>query len=209
MSMYKVPTNGCNLEIMGYPFFAEKVSANEAFRRRDMNVNQVVGGTQIVTKGPYVPLEFTITTHVYVAPSKPHVHSKIFQEMMSKPVLVSSPEIGGKFYAMVVIKPEHVKVRSLELSITIKEIPGKQSKIPGESFTIPKAKKVEVKQKSDKGKGKGKGKSTDKNSKGKTTQKVIDKGITAKITNLLTKESKTIKKNSKRKTSTKKNKSKK
>lgn len=144
MSMYNIPTSNCNLEIMGYPFFAEKVSPNEAFRRREINVNNVVGGTQIVNKGAYVGLDFTITTHVHVNPDRPDEHHAIFQEMMSKPVEVVSPEIGEPFKASVVIKPEHVYLNSLELSISIKEIPEKNSKIPGESFIIPSPRKINV-----------------------------------------------------------------
>lgn len=141
--MYNIPTDGCNLEIMGYPFFAENVSPNEAFRRRDYNFNNLVGGTQKVTPGPYVGLDFTVTTHVDVHPNRPHEHNKIFQEMMSKPVEVVSPELGGKFMAVVVIKPEHETPESLKLTISIKEVPGKNSKIPGEKFVVPAPRKIE------------------------------------------------------------------
>ena len=146
MNMYD-SLEGCNLEIMGYPFFVEKVSANESFRRRDMNVNNIVGGTQKVTKGPYIGLDFKVTTHVRVNPSRPHVHNKIFQEMMSKPVKVVSPELGGTFNAMVVITPEHSKLNFLQLDISIKEIPSSKSKIPGESWVVPKTKKIDLKKK--------------------------------------------------------------
>ena len=172
MSMYDIPTDGCNLEIMGYPFFAEKVSANEAFRRREMNVNNVVGGTQIVNKGAYVGLDFTITTHVFVDPMRPDIHNTIFQEMMSKPVDVVSPELGGKFKAMVVIKPEHTNLNSLELSINIKEIPDSKSQIPGESFTIPKSRKVETKKVK---KTTTKKSTTSKSSKTKSKKKSVSK----------------------------------
>ena len=143
--MYNVPTNNCNIEIMGYPFFAEKVSPSESFNRRDRIDNTLIGGTLIVTKGAYIPLEFTITTHVFVNPERPDEHNKIFQEMMSRPVEVISPEIGGMFMATVTIKPEHTKNNTLELSITIKEIPEVKSNIPGESWVVPAAKDVEVK----------------------------------------------------------------
>ena len=145
MTMYNVPTNNCNIEIMGYPFFAEKVSPNESFNRRDMVVNNLVGGTAIVTKGAYIPLDFTITTHVFVNEDRPDEHNAIFKEMMSKPVEVISPEIGGMFMAVVTIKPEHTKNNSLELSITIKEVPELTSNIPGESWVVPAPKDVEVK----------------------------------------------------------------
>ena len=142
MKMYNVPTDGCNLEIMGYPFFAESVSPNEAFRRREFNFNNIVGGTQKVTPGAYVGLDFSIVTHVPIDPNRPDVHNKIFQEMMSKPVEVVSPELGGRFNAIVVIKPEHDKLDYLKLTISIKEIPDKKSKIPGEKFVVPATRKI-------------------------------------------------------------------
>lgn len=164
MGMYNIPTDGCNLEIMGYPFFAESVSPNEAFRRREFNVNNIVGGTQKVTPGAYVGLDFSITTHVFIDPNRPDEHNKIFQEMMSKPVEVVSPEIGGRFNAIVVIKPERDKLNSLKLTISIKEIPSAKSKIPGEKFTVPKRRKIQSKKKSN-------SKSNSKNTKSKSDSK--------------------------------------
>ena len=146
MPMYE-SIEGCNIEIMGYPFYVEKVSANEAYRRREINLNPIVGGTLKASKGQYVGLDFKITTHVRVDPNKPHVHNKIFREMMSKPVTVTSPELGGSFTANVVITPDHSKLNFLQLDISIKEIPGSKSKIPGESWTVPKTKKIDLKKK--------------------------------------------------------------
>ena len=140
--MYDVPTDGCNLEIMGYPFFAESISPNEAFRRREYNFNNIVGGTQKVTPGNYVGLDFNVTTHVKINPNRPHGHNKIFQEMMSKPVEVISPDLGGKFNAIVVIKPERDGLDYLKLTISIKEVPSKKSRIPGEEFTVPQSRKI-------------------------------------------------------------------
>ena len=168
MPMYE-DIKGCNIEIMGFPFYAEKVSVTEAFRRRELNFNAVVGGTQKVTKGQYIGLEYKVTTHVKIDPDRPDEHHSIFQEMMSKPVTVVSPELGGKFTANVVIVPEHTKLQTLELSITIKEIPGKNSKIPGESWVVPKTKKIDLK------KGKGK----DKNSKSDTKNDTKKDGKTS------------------------------
>ena len=67
--------------------------------------------------------------------------------MMSKPVTVTSPELGGSFTANVVITPDHSKLNFLQLDISIKEIPGSKSKIPGESWTVPKTKKIDLKKK--------------------------------------------------------------
>ena len=167
MAMYD-DVKGCNIEIMGFPFYAEKVSVTEAFRRRELNYNAVVGGTQKVTKGQYVGLEFKVTTHVKIDPDRPDEHNSIFQEMMSKPVTVVSPELGGKFKANVVIVPDHAKLNSLELSITIKEIPGSKSLIPGESWVVPKTKKIDLKKKDKKDTDKDTKKDTKKDSKSKS-----------------------------------------
>lgn len=145
--MYDVPTDGCNIEIMGYPFFAESVSPTESFRRREFNFNNLVGGTQKVTPGAYVGLQFSVTTHVHIDPDRPDEHNSIFQEMMSKPVEVISPEFGGRFNAVVVIKPEHEKLDYLKLTIDIREVPDSQSLIPGEEFIVPAARIISVKSK--------------------------------------------------------------
>lgn len=140
--MYDIPTDGCNIEIMGYPFFAESVSPNEAFRRREYNFNNLVGGTMKVSPGAYVPLDFSITTHVPVDPDRPDIHNSIFQEMMSQPVEVISPELGGRFNAIVIIKPSHDKLDYLKLDIGIREVPDAESLIPGEEFTVPASRVV-------------------------------------------------------------------
>ena len=181
-SMYNIPTEGCNLEIMGYPFFVEDVSPNEAFRRRDYNVNNVVGGTQILTPGTYVGLDFNITTHVPVDPNRPDTHNKIFQEMMSKPVKVTSPEMGGSFMAMVVIKPVHETPNYLKLDISIKEVPDAKSLIPGEVFTIPKPRKVTKKKTTKKTKTSKSSKDT-KNKKNKSKKKASSKKSKSKKKN--------------------------
>ena len=173
MAFYDVPTDGCNLEIMGYKFFAEEVSPNEAFRRRELNTNSIVGGTKKTTKGEYVGLDFSVTTHVKIKPNKPNMHNKIFEEMMKNPVKVVSPDLGGSFNANVVIKPERETQRYLKLTISIKEVVDGKSKIPGETFTVPKTKKIKVKKKKTK-------KSSDKDEK-KSTSKSKKNSIPKKL----------------------------
>ena len=147
---YGIPTDNCNLEINGYPFFAESVTANEPFRRREYTFNNLVGGTQDVRKGAYVGLDFSITTHVKVNPNRPDMHNNIFTELMSKPVRVVSPELGGEFNAIVKIKPEHETPSYLKLTIDIKEVPDRDSHIPGETFKVPAAHTITVQKKSTK-----------------------------------------------------------
>ena len=177
MALYhQLPTEGCNLEIMGYPFYAESVSPNEAFRRREYNFNNLVGGTQKVIPGAFIGLDFSITTHVFIDPNRPDEHNSIFQEMVSKPVEVISPELGGKFNAIVTIKPERDRLDSLKLTIGIKEVPSSKSGIPGEVFTVPKSRDVEPEEND----GKKGGKDGDKNKGGKNDNKKGGKNDTKK-----------------------------
>ena len=139
---------GANIEIMGYPFYAETVSGNEFFNRRETVRNKILRGTEDVLKGAYVSRDFSFTTHIPIDPQRPDVHNEVFKEMMSKPVEVVSPELGGSFMAEVVVKPGHVKQSHLELNINITEIPEKDSNIPGEAkFVVPAVKKVSQKDK--------------------------------------------------------------
>lgn len=197
--MYNIPTDGCNLEIMGYPFYAENVSPNESFRRREYNFNALVGGTQKVTPGAYVGLDFSITAHVRIDPDRPDEHNAIFQEMMSKPVEVVSPELGGRFNAIVVIKPQRDKLTHLKLDISIKEVPDKNSLIPGEEFTVPASR--DVKPEKNKGKDKDNKKNTKTTKNKSQINKITDPALKRKAKDLLKKA------NSKKKTVQKKTKS--
>lgn len=143
-NMYK-SSEGYNIEINGFPFFAESVDSDEFYNRRDLVVNNIIGGTQQVMRGPYIARSFSFVTHVLVDPEHPDVYNDIFREMMSGTCEVISPELGGLFKANVIIKPLHKKPRSLELSISITEIPGTESNIPGDVFVVPEDKLEDVK----------------------------------------------------------------
>jgi len=129
--------DGYNIEINGFPFFAETIDSDEFFNRRELVVNNIMGGTQSVSRGPYIARNFSFVTHVDIEPEHPDVYYDIFREMMAGTCEVISPELGGMFNASVVIKPLHKKPRKQELSITITEIPTEESNIPGDVFLIP------------------------------------------------------------------------
>ena len=140
--MYRVNIDELHdVTIGGQLFIVESVSPNERFRRRELNRMPIVNGTQIVTKGPYVPIDISFTTHVSIDPNRPDMYDSIFEELMSQKQEVISPELGGKFDAQIIIKPEHDKYSMLKLTIQVIEIPDAQSRIPGENrFTIPEDK---------------------------------------------------------------------
>lgn len=142
-SMYK-SNEGYNIEVNGFPFFAESIDSDEFYNRRDLVVNNIMGGTQQVMRGPYIARSFSFVTHVLIDPLHPDIYNDIFREMMGKKCEVISPELGGMFYASVVIKPLHKKPRSLELSVAITEIPDVESNIPGDLMEIPEDKLEDI-----------------------------------------------------------------
>ena len=106
---------------------------------------------------------------------------------MSKPVEVVSPDLGGRFNAIVVIKPERDKLDTLKLTISVKEVPSSKSRIPGEKFSVPKTRKIKSKKTN---KNKNKDKTT---SKGKNVLKTLNKNNIKSIvskTKTVTKKSK-------------------
>lgn len=142
-SMYN-SSEGYNIEVEGFPFFAESIDSDEFYNRRDLVVNNIMGGTQQVMRGPYIARAFSFVTHVQVDPQHPDIYNDIFREMMGKKCEVISPELGGIFKANVIIKPLHKKPRSLELSVSITEIPEVESNIPGDLMEIPEDKLEDI-----------------------------------------------------------------
>ena len=149
MSMYSDVVEGVceNIEIMGYPFYAENISSDEAYNRREYNRNSILGGTEEVTKGKYIPRSYTFTTTIYHPEDRPDSYEKIFRQMVANPQEIISPYMGGKFKAEIIIQKnvEESSPNHMVLDFSVTEIPEQKSNIPGESFTIPAPKKVTVK----------------------------------------------------------------
>ena len=131
-----------NIEIDGYPFYAENIKGNEPYNRRETNRTSIMNGTEHVTRGKYVVRDYSFTTNVYVPENRPDVHDDIFKEMVSKPCEVISPYMGGKFMAEVIIQKdaEESSPDSLKLDVQVIEIPGEESLIPGDTFVVPEDK---------------------------------------------------------------------
>lgn len=149
MSMYSDIVEGVseNIEIMGYPFYAENISSEEAYNRREYNRNSILGGTESVTKGKYIPRSYTFTTTIYHPADRPDAYEKIFKEMVSNPQEIISAYMGGKFKAEIIIQKnvEESSPNHMVLDFSVTEIPEQNSNIPGEKFTVPAPKKVTVK----------------------------------------------------------------
>lgn len=129
-----------NLEIDGVLFIVEDISYTNTFPKRNLNRLKVINGTEIATKGEYVPLEFEVTTTINVPVNRPDFYSNAFLELQSKTCDVVSP-LMGSFKADLTINYEPVTPEAIKVRIHIVEVPGEFSNIPGEKiFQIPEDK---------------------------------------------------------------------
>lgn len=150
MGMYDDIVSGVseNIEINGYPFYAENIDGNEPYNRREYVYKALLNGTMSVKPGKYVNREYGFKTTVYH--SRADEHDKIIQEIMSKPVEVISKEMGGKFKAIVIFSksiPEGSPYHT-EYDVTVTEVPDKVSNIPGDvKLVVPDVKKVNIEKK--------------------------------------------------------------
>lgn len=147
MGMYEDVIEGVseNIKIMGLPFFAENITAEEPYNRRESNFNSILGGTEVVTPGKYIHREYSFTTTIYFPDGRPDAYDKTFEEIMSKPVEVISKYMGGKFKALINISKNHPEYspNHMDLDVTVTEVPELNSNIPGESkFVVPSVKKI-------------------------------------------------------------------
>lgn len=131
------PTTGempseCNIIILfdfegeeqQFPFFAESISPNEAFSRRDLVRTKVMNGTEVVTQGEWIGRDFNFTSHIPID-YDPTIYDKYFQSMLHQPCRILSPDMGDMFYAQVIIKKNPLEnyPKTLTLEIQVIEIP--------------------------------------------------------------------------------------
>lgn len=161
-----------SITIMGIPFYAENITPSEPYNRREREFTQILGGTERVSQGKYIHREFSFTTTIFFPTGRPDAYDNTFRKMVSKPVEVVSPYMGGTFKALIQITPSFPEnsPNHMDLDVTVTEVPDKKSRIPGESFSVPKTKKISVKVKQ----------STKKKSKTKTTKNKSKKKSVAK-----------------------------
>lgn len=107
-----------------FPFYAEQISANESYSRRDLVRTKVMNGTEVVTQGDWIGREFTFTSHVPIGDDR-QIYDKYFQSMLHQPCSILCPDMGDMFSAQVTIKKEPVEhhPHTLKLEVEIKEIP--------------------------------------------------------------------------------------
>lgn len=134
-----------NVSLDGYDMIMEELTPNESFNRRETIRHNILGGTQSVMRGNYLPRDYTFTTHLIIDADNPDVYDSVLREWQSKPVEVSSKFMGGKFKAEIIIKKSPTGMPNfLGLEVQVIEIPESKSLIPNESIVIPKKPKKNV-----------------------------------------------------------------
>lgn len=162
-----------SIKIMGIPFYAENITPSEPYNRREREFTQILGGTERVSQGKFIHREFSFTTTLFFPTGRPDAYDTTFKKMLSKPVEVISPYMGGKFKALIQLSPSFPEnsPNHMDLDVTVTEVPNKKSNIPGETFTVPKTKKITASVKATK---KSKSKSS-KTTKTKSKKKSVSK----------------------------------
>lgn len=127
-----------NVEIGGVPFYAEEISSNESFPRREIKRTKIKSGTEFCSKGEYIPREYSFKTTIYYPEGEEDCYDSIFMELMSKEVEVISPAMGGMFKAQVIFKRSYASRQptQMDLDVTVKEIPH-DSLIPNDEVESP------------------------------------------------------------------------
>ena len=133
-----VDSEDFNITLDGYSMIMEEVTPNESFNRRETVRHFILGGTQTVMRGNYLPRDYNFTTHLLIDPQHPDVYDNVIREWQSKPVEVICNQMGGKFDAEVIIKKSPSSSPNyLALEIQVIEIPETKSLIPHEEVIIP------------------------------------------------------------------------
>lgn len=151
MGMYDDIVNGVseNIEIDGYPFYAENIDGEEPVNRREYKFKPILNGTLDARRGKYIQRKFSFMTTLFHE-LRPDEHDKIIRELSGKEVEIISPSMGGKFNAIVTFRktiPEGSPYHT-EYEVQVLEVPDKKSLIPGENtLVVPDIKKNVVEDK--------------------------------------------------------------
>lgn len=121
-----------NVEIDGFPFYAESITPNEAYSRRDLKRTKILNGGEVVTQGDFIPRDYTFTSKLQIEPERHDMYDSVFQELIGKPCQVVCKDMGGLFDAQVTIKksPTTGDPRTITCEVQVVEICDTSSYFP-------------------------------------------------------------------------------
>jgi hypothetical protein len=113
-----------NVEIDGFLLYAEDITATESYNRRELLRTKILNGSEFVSKGQFIPREYTFTCQVDTPIDRPDIYDEIFAYMNNNPCQVTSRYMG-MFNAEVIITKTYNKGQAglISLSILVREIP--------------------------------------------------------------------------------------
>lgn len=122
------------VDIDGYLFFPKKVDGTESFSHREFNRTKIMSGGEFVTRGQYIPKEFSFDTVIDINPDELDDYTNIFSEMENKVCKITSPYMGGMFKGEVNVKVTNPETSPhvIECKVEIKEIPDVMARLKGD-----------------------------------------------------------------------------
>lgn len=112
-----------NIEVDGFSFVAEEITATESYPRRELIRTAIMGGGQQTSRGQYVPRTYSFTTSVDYTVATPDEFDKVWAEMENKNCNVIC-QYTGNFVAEVKIDKVYPKgtLNNVNLTVTLTEI---------------------------------------------------------------------------------------
>ena len=131
---FEFDDNTTGVDIEGYLFFPKSVGGDESFSHREFIRTKIMSGGEFVTRGQYIPKEFSFDTIIDIEPDKIDEYRNIFYEMENKVCKITSPYMGGMFKGEVNISVTHPETSPhvIECRVKIKEIPDVMARLKGD-----------------------------------------------------------------------------
>ena len=131
---FEFDDNTTGVDIDGYLFFPKSVDGDESFSHREFMRTKIMSGGEFVTRGQYIPREFSFDTIIDIEPDELDKYHDIFSKMENRVCTITSPYMGGMFKGEVniaVTNPE-TSPHVIECKVKIKEIPDVMARLDGE-----------------------------------------------------------------------------
>lgn len=131
---FEFDDNTTGVDIDGYLFFPKKVEGDESFSHREFVRTKIMSGGEFVTRGQYIPKEFSFDTIIDINPEDLDDYTNIFSMMENKLCTITSPYMGGIFKGEVNIKVTNPETSPhvIECEVTIKEVPDIMARLKGD-----------------------------------------------------------------------------
>ena len=112
-----------NIEIDGFQFVAEEITATESYPRRELIRTAIMGGGQQTSKGQYVPRTYSFTASVDYTVAQPDEYDALWSAMENKNCNVIC-QYTGNFVSEVKIDKVYPKgsLNNVKITVTLTEI---------------------------------------------------------------------------------------